>query len=49
MIKVTVSYSDERELQQVIRLLNPVARNIKRRNNSNSKYKKADITVSKFA
>lgn len=45
MIRIQVSYTDEKELQSVIKQLGSKARNIKRSNNQEGPYKKAYITL----
>lgn len=44
-VKITVSYTDDAELQKVITLLDPITHHIDKRNDQPGKYKKADIIV----
>jgi hypothetical protein len=44
-VKITVSYSEEQELQNVIKLLSPITHHIKRRKKAIGEFKVADITV----
>ena len=43
--KITVSYTDDAELQKVIVLLTPIMHHVDKRNDQPGKYKKADIIV----
>ncbi len=44
-VKITVSYSEDRELQDVIVQLGPIIHHIDKRKSQNGPYKKADIIV----
>lgn len=41
--KITVSYTDDKELQEIIGLLRPITHRIHKSNNDQGKYKKARI------
>ena len=41
--KITVSYTDDKELQEIICLLRPITQHIHKDKNENGKYKKARI------
>lgn len=44
-VKIVVSYSEEKELQEVICLLRPITQHINKYKSEEGKYKKAKITI----
>lgn len=44
-VKITVSYTEEEELQKVICLLSPITQHIGRYKNQEGKFKKAKIII----
>lgn len=44
-VKITVSYTEEEELQEVICLLRPITQHINKYKSEEGKYKKAKITI----
>lgn len=43
--KVTVSYTDDQELQNIIKCLNPITQHIKKYKTSKGSYKKVEIRI----
>ncbi len=43
--KITVSYTDDQELQNIIKHLNPITHHIKRYKSIKGEYKKAEIRI----
>lgn len=44
-VKITVSYTDDQELQVIIKHLNPITQHIKRYKSVKGEYKKAEIRI----
>ena len=44
-VQITVSYTDDKKLQEIIQLLQPIIHHIKKRNNQHGEYKITDIIV----
>lgn len=46
MVKIRISYQEEKELEGIVRLLGDAVKRVKKSGNSDGKYKKAYIDVS---